>query len=87
MRFFARRFGGIIVKGNSVPQWVVPVCCLYCVFTSQTNVAYIKDPKAERAKNSGKTSSLSYGTKPGRKTSCSRKAVVSDATETHVNVS
>lgn len=87
MGFFAKRFGGIILKGNSVPQWVVPVCCMYCVFTIQTNVAYIKDPRAETARNPGKTSSQSRGTKPGRKALFSRKAVVSDATEIYVNVS
>lgn len=46
--FVALRFGDPIVKGYSVPEWVVPVCCLYCVFTIQMHVGYIKDPRTEQ---------------------------------------
>lgn len=48
MTFVALRFGDPIVKGYCVAQWVVPLCCLYCVFTIQMQVAYIKDPRAEQ---------------------------------------
>lgn len=48
MGFVALRFGDPIVKGYSVPQWVVPVCCLSCVFTIHMHVAYTKDPRAEQ---------------------------------------
>lgn len=50
MGFVALRFGDPIVKGyrGTVYHWVVPVCCVYCVFTIQMHVAYIKDPRAEQ---------------------------------------
>lgn len=48
MGFVALRFGDPIVKGCSVPEWVVPVCCLYCVSTIQMHVTYTKDPRAEQ---------------------------------------
>lgn len=48
MGFVALRFGDPIVKGCSVPEWVVPVYCLYCVSTIQMHVTYTKDPRAEQ---------------------------------------